>query len=249
MIDIGTAYVEVQDRLIGALGRPGVDVDVPAPACPGWRARDVLAHHVGLVSDIAHDRLDVLAPVAARLDEQWRDREVARARDEMTAEQVDTRRNDDVRALIAEWRAATEAILPMLRGEAPVPAVLPPTIPFVLNTDLVVHETDIRAAVGLPRAGPSLALSLALIGYASALEQRIRLIGLPSLALAYDGKQRLLGDDPAVTTLRGDKHELVRVLAGRRTNEQLVALDWDGDPTPFLPVLSGYGPTTVPGYD
>ena len=65
MIDIGTAYVEVQDRLIGALGRPGVDVDVPAPACPGWRARDVLAHHVGLVSDIANDRLDVLASVAA----------------------------------------------------------------------------------------------------------------------------------------------------------------------------------------
>ena len=110
-------------------------------------------------------------PSPRRLDEQWRDRDVARACDEMTAAQVDTRRNDDVPALIAEWRGATEAILPMLRGEAPVPVVLPPTIPFVLIDDLVVHETDIRAAVGLPRAEPSLALSLALIGYASALEQ------------------------------------------------------------------------------
>ena len=248
MIDIASAYVEIQDRLVDAV-TSGVDVNVSAPACPGWTARDVLAHHVGLVSDIAHDRLDVLAVVAARLGDQWRDPDVARARDQMTADQVAARRDKNVAALVAEWRAATDALLPMLRGEAPVPEALPATIPFVLTIDLVVHETDVRSAVGLARAAPSAALSLAVAGYASGLEQRIRELRLPTLALAYDDRQRLLGDGAASVTLRSDKHELVRVLAGRRTNEQIAALDWDGDPSPFLPVLSAYGPTTVPGHD
>jgi hypothetical protein len=65
-------------------------------------------------------------------------------------------------------------VLPLLRGEVPVPATLPPFVGFVLVNDLVVHETDIRAALGLPRAPASAALSLALTGYSFSLEARIR---------------------------------------------------------------------------
>jgi hypothetical protein len=67
--------------------------------------------------------------------------------------------------------------------------------------------------------------------------------------LAYDGKERRLGEGPEGATLTADRHELVRVLAGRRTREQILELAWDGDPAPFVDVLSEYGPVWDVGID
>jgi hypothetical protein len=68
--------------------------------------------------------------------------------------------------------------------------------------------------------------------------------------LAYDGKQRRLGGgDQLGATISADRYELVRVLAGRRTRERILDMDWDGDPTPFLDVLSEYGPVMTPTAD
>jgi uncharacterized protein (TIGR03083 family) len=247
MIDLGDAYLEVQGRLIESLVEPGADVLAPVPVCPGWSVHDVLAHHVGAVAGAAagdlgeFGELDIL--------EQWRDTEVRRIRDSLTAHQVEERRLRDLPALVSEWRTATTDVLPLLRGDTPVPATLPPFVGFMLIGDLVVHETDIRAALGLPRAMPSKALSLALVAYSFSLENRIRILGLPALVLAYDGKERRIGEPPVGATLTADRHELVRVLAGRRTGEQILGLAWAGEPGPFVDVLSEYGPATVPGVD
>jgi len=241
-IDAGTAYQEVQARLIGAVEMPGADLTAAVPACPGWSVHDVLAHHVGVVAGVAAEDLGEFNELVFDLLEQWRDSKVQRARDAMTASQVEVRRRSDVGALVTEWRRATDDVLPLLRGEVPVPPTLPPFVGFVLVNDLVVHETDIRAALGLPRAPASSALSLALTGYAFSLEARIGRLGLPALVLAYDGKERRLGEGPEGATLTADRHELVRVLAGRRTREQILGLAWSGDPAPFLDVLSEYGP-------
>jgi uncharacterized protein (TIGR03083 family) len=249
MPDLGTPYIEIRDRVIEAVSTPGLDLDVGAPACPGWTARDVLAHHIGLISDIAHDHLELMEPFIGRLDEQWRDPDVMAARDLMTGSQVAERRGVDLPILVEEWRAATDAVLPVMRGEVPGPETLPPTIPFILICDLVVHETDIRSALGLPRAERSAAQAIALAAYASTVEQRIGELGLGPLTLAYDGRERVLGDGPSSTTLHSDRHELVRVLAGRRTGDQIRALTWDGDPEPYLGVLSAYGLPTVPSHD
>jgi len=167
----------------------------------------------------------------------------------MTARQVDERRDHSVAALTDEWRAATLAVTPMMRGEVAPPPSLPPYIGFILVNDLVVHETDIRSALSLSRAPASPALSLALAGYSFSLENRIRQLGTPALVLAYDGKQHQLGDQPVGATVSADRHELVRVLAGRRTRDQILGLDWDGDPTPYLDILSEYGPVTQPTTD
>jgi uncharacterized protein (TIGR03083 family) len=240
--DALTAYVEVQRRLVDLVGAPGTDLAVPAPACPGWSAHDVLAHHVGVVVDVAAERLP---PELADLMEQWRDAGVQAARDTMTQRQVDERRGRSVASLCDEWRTATDAVAPWLRGDVAVPASLPPFLGFVLVNDLIVHETDIRGALGAARAPESPALSLALAAYSFSLEHRIRGLGLPALELAYDGKRRRLGDEPVGAVLAGDRHELVRVLAGRRDREQVLAMDWDGDPTPFVDVLSEYGPVVA----
>jgi uncharacterized protein (TIGR03083 family) len=210
---------------------------------------DVLAHHIGIVADVDREDFGEMQDRAPDLLEQWRDVEVQRARDAMTARQVDERRQSAVSALVSEWRTTTLRVLPMLRGEVPVPDSLPPFVGFVLVNDLVVHETDIRAALGLPRAEQSAALSLALSAYSFSLEDRIQRLGLPALVLAYDGKERRIGSGEPAATLTADRHELVRVLAGRRSREQIRHLGWQGDPAPFLDVLSEYGPTEVPGTD
>jgi hypothetical protein len=201
------------------------------------------------VAGVAAEDLGEFGRLSSRILDQWRDEEVQRVRDTLTARQVEQRRWHDVPALVSEWRAATTEVLPLLRGEIPVPATLPPVVGSILVNDLIVHETDIRAALGLPRAPASAALSFALAGYAFSLENRIRFLGLPGLVLAYDGKERQLGEEPVGASLAADRHDLVRVLAGRRTRAQIQALTWTGDPGPFLDVLSEYGPATVVGVD
>jgi uncharacterized protein (TIGR03083 family) len=241
LIDIADAYVEVRERLIGVVTDPSTDVHAPVPACPTWSVRDLMAHHVGVVADVGGGRL---GDQAMNLLDQWKDTDVQQARDTMTARQVAERRDRSVEELTGEWREATEAVAPWLRGEIAIPPSLPPFVGFVLVNDAVVHETDIRAALSLGRAPAGPALSLALTGYSFSLEHRIRHVGLRPLVLAYDDKLRQLGDGEVGATLRADRHELVRVMAGRRTADQILELEWEGDPTPYLSILSEYGPVT-----
>jgi uncharacterized protein (TIGR03083 family) len=248
-MDVGEAYLEVQARLIAAIGEAAIDVRAPVPACPGWTVRDVIAHHVGVVADVARGDFGEFQGRASDLLEQWRDRDVATARDAMTARQVEERRDVEIPALVMEWRTSTLEVLPILNGEVSPPKSTPPFMGFVLVNDVVVHETDIRAAVGLPRAEESAALSLALTAYSFSLAQRIGLLGLPPLLLAYNGKERRLGEGNPGATLTADRHELVRVLAGRRNREQIRSLAWTGDPAPYIDILSEYGPTDILGLD
>ena len=170
-------------------------------------------------------------------------------RDAMTACQVEERRLRDVPVRVAEWRTAMTDVLPLLRGETPIPATLPPFVGTVLVNDLIVHETDIRAALGLPRGAASTALSLALAGYSFSLENRIHILGLPTLVLVYDGKERRIGEGQVGAILAADCHELVRVLAGAAHPgaDSRARVDWL--PGPFVEVLSEYGPTSVVGID
>jgi uncharacterized protein (TIGR03083 family) len=248
MVDIGDAYLEVQNRLIQTVEDAG-DLQTSVPACPGWSVHDVFAHHVGVVVGIATGDLGEFGAMSSGILEQWRDAEVQRVRDAWTAGQVQEGRLRDVPALTAEWRTATAEVLPMMRGEIAVPPTLPPFVGFILVNDLIVHETDIRAALRLPRASPSAALSIALGAYSFSLENRLRTVGLPALVMVYDGKERLVGDAPAGATVKADRHELLRVLAGRRTREQILDLEWTGDPDPYLDVLSEYGPSMVGSID
>lgn len=245
-MDLAAAYTQVQERLADVVLDAGIDVETPVPACPDWSVRDVIAHHTGVVADVVSGRALELFGVFTIFD-QWRDEQVARARDEMTARQVTERAGRTIEHLVAEWRGESVALRAILRGERPNPVA--PYIGNILINDVVVHETDIRAALGLPRAPESAALSLALVGYGFSLAYRLRALGLPAVVVDYAGKERQFGEGEVGARLRADRHELVRVLAGRRTREQIRALDWDGDPGPYLDILSEYGPVDTPTAD
>jgi uncharacterized protein (TIGR03083 family) len=242
MVDAGAAYAEVQQRW-GAVMESLTDADLAraAPACPAWTVHDVFAHHVGVLTDVARGDLGELGD-GLRLLEQWRDTEVARDRDTLTGRQVEERRGRSVPDLLAEWTAAFDTFGPVLSGQAPVSGGLSPVVTSVVVNDVVVHEGDVREALGLPVAPESLATSLALAGYGASLDLRLRGVGLPALAFAYDGKTRTFGDGEPAATVSADRTTLVRMLASRLDEAAIRALDWVGDPTPYVGVVPEYGP-------
>ena len=93
------------------------------PATPEWTVRDVLAHMVGVPSDMLSGRMDG-APGPG-----W------------TARAVAERRDRPVEDLVAELRSNADALVASVTDN-PAPAPV---------WDLAVHHTDVHEALGLPR--------------------------------------------------------------------------------------------------
>jgi hypothetical protein len=129
----------------------------------------------------------------------------------------------------------------MIRRERPWPRVVP-FVDAIVVTDLAVHAQDVRNAVGRPGDRQSPGVSVGLVGYAAALGMRLDAAGLLALRLRYDGKERVAGQGEPGATLTADRYELFRALSGRRSREQILALDWEGDAERYADLLPAYGP-------
>lgn len=140
--------------------------------------------------------------------------------------------------LLSEWEAAEPGLFARLRGEN---GGLPFGFDVVITTDLCVHADDVANALGLPPNRDLSAARVALAGYAFGVDYRIRAFGLPALRLRHDGKEKVLGEGEPAATLTAGSWELLRVLAGRRSRPQILGLDWEGDPEPYVGLLPAYG--------
>ena len=149
------------------------------------------------------------------------------------------------RALVAEW----------VSGEIARALGLPvPEIVFAqLDAELARTEGDpeiqdlIRASDGLNLAMDYLPGALAFNPAADeidpALASRIVAIGLAPLRMSDRTAEWVLGGDgPAGASVVGSQHELFRAISGRRDLSAITALEWEGDLTPYLRVLSPYSP-------
>lgn len=235
-MEIQDVYAAQQEALLELVVGAGPRADTGVPACPGWSVHDVLAHVVGLATDAATGSLPELD-----LLEQWRDLQVAGSRDAMTGAQVDRSAGHSVTQLAAAWRGLMPMLSPMLRGAVAFPEPAPFGLNAVLVTDLAIHDQDVRSALGAPRDVDGPGLSLALSTYGFGVDYRIRQLGLPALRLRSDAKERVLGPGEPAATVTADRFELVRALAGRRSRDQLLAYDWQGDPDPYLAIIPAYG--------
>jgi uncharacterized protein (TIGR03083 family) len=240
--DVGSAYAEVQARMAALVASlSSNELALGVPACPAWTVQDLVAHHGAVVADFASGSTAELGDLNRLLD-QNSDSTVARDRDALTARQVQERRGRSVEAILQEWGAATAEVLPMLRGAVPFPDRVGPVGGVIVVNDIVVHEGDLHEALGLEPPGVVHATSLALAGYAFSLDYRIRRRALPALALEYDGKQRVVGDGDPAAHVNADRTTLVRLMASRLTDAQILELAWRGDPTPYLDIIPEYGP-------
>lgn len=220
-LEHAAAYNRVRGRIVELVtsGNAGT----PVPACPAWSVGDVVSHLSGLARDVLEGNLEGLATP------QW------------TARHLEERRALSLDDVKGEWEHTIAHFAGLLIDprSADLPTmvvtvygpVTPAVLPAIVVTDAVVHEHDIRGALGRPGARDSAAVHIAMRSHVALL----RFIGaareLPDLEMvASDTDQRWrVGRGEHAATLTAPAFELFRATAGRRSAEQIAAMSWAGD--------------------
>jgi uncharacterized protein (TIGR03083 family) len=197
----------------------GADPTTPVPACPEWTVRELLAHVTGVAADVLAGNL------AEAGTQPWVDAQLA-ARADATI--------DD---LADEWRTSGPQV-------DEICAALGDAIAQLIF-DSVTHEQDLRGALAAP-GGRDGALDIALGWATTAWAEQEGAAG--GLRLRADAVEVTLGDGDVVATLSAEPFEALRALTGRRSLDQVRALQWDGDPEPWLRFFTWgpFQPSVVP---
>lgn len=208
------AWREAFERVCTLVERLDADaLAATVPACPDWAVRDLLSHMVGLGADVlAGDEPD-------DHNSAW------------TQRQVEARRDRPAADLLAEWRGLADQLMAWMQAHGSRP----------LN-DVVIHEQDLRGAVGVVGGRDSDGLRIVrdrmAVRFASALDDQ------PPIALVSGEwtwcSQGEVGD--AVVVVEADAFDLARALTSRRTADQLRSWTRRGDVTPYLDAFAMLGP-------
>ncbi|MEQ8841359.1 MAG: maleylpyruvate isomerase family mycothiol-dependent enzyme [Acidimicrobiales bacterium] len=202
-----------------------IDPFAAVPACPGWTARDVVAHVVGLASDVVSGRTSGYA------GPEW------------TEAQVRARSGDSIPDMLAEWDGLMPAFLAINRDLAG--SSLPETIDHVLgpvpkssfeaafHVDLLHHEHDLLGARGTPRRVALDADVAAMAAQLANVRAQFAAADLPSLRLIATDADRdwRIGRDEPTVTVTASVIDYLRSFGGRRTLDEIGALAWSGDRT------------------
>jgi len=208
------AYRAVRERTTEVLGGidDGAAASTAVPGCPGWTVTELAAHMCGVCVDILEGHLDGVGTAP------WADAQAERFAPLGLAGVLD------------HWNE----VAPQVEALAPA---FPPQPATQLVFDATTHEHDARGAVSAPgaRDADSLAVPLEFLG--RLLDAQVRKASLPALALRTpDGWIALAGEGPPAIEVRASAFELFRSFGGRRAIDQIRALDWSGDPEPYLAV-------------
>lgn len=207
MTDPIAAWSEAHERVCALVSSlSATEVEARVPACPDWTVRDLLSHVVGLGADVlAGDEPD-------DHNETW------------TAAQVEARRDRSAAELVEEWRALAPDLVAWMREHGSRP----------LN-DVVIHEQDLRSAVGRPGAQDTAGLAVVRDRMAS------RFGSAAPEGIALVGDSWSWGPASAPTRVRASDFDLFRALTARRTADQLRGWTEAGDVTPYLDAFAALG--------
>jgi uncharacterized protein (TIGR03083 family) len=209
-----TAWREAFERVdVLVEGLDATEVETRVPACPDWTVRDLLSHMVGLGADV----LDGDEPDDH--NSAW------------TRRQVEARRGRSAAELLAEWRGLADPLVAWMQEHGSRP----------LN-DVVIHEQDLRGAVGVVGGRDSDGLRIVRERMAGRFAGRLG--DLPPVALVSAEwtwcSQAEVAD--AAVVIEADAFDLARALTSRRTAEQLRSWTRRGDVAPYLGAFAGLGP-------
>ena len=237
LIDPIDLYTPAVERIAQLVTHPAAGSALVA-ACPGWTVKDTIAHLVGIAQSWITGSLDGYAAPA------W------------TAAQVEAMDDVTVEELVRIWYSVLDEFLARMRSIDELPeAVLTSfgplvreAVPLSIIDDLVSHEHDIRHALGRPGARDDIAVRLATGGHVGLMRRLNAAAGLPTLEIiTTDDRSWLVGTDSPAMTLRAPLFEVFRATGGRRTLDEIWAMNWSGDPEPFIPtfVMPMFTPPTV----
>ncbi|MCD2187224.1 maleylpyruvate isomerase family mycothiol-dependent enzyme [Actinomycetospora soli] len=207
-------WSKAQERVIALLeGASAEQVESRVPSCPDWTVRDLFSHMVGLGTDVvAGDEPD-------DHNETW------------TAKQVEARRDHSVAQLVEEWRATAEPLRAWMREHGPRPL-----------GDVIIHEQDLRGALGVPGGKDSGGVALIRDRFAPRVGGRLP----EGTTLGLVGKQWSWASDDgdpeqADVVLHADEFELHRASLARRSANQIRSWTTKGDVEPVLDAFATLG--------
>ncbi len=219
--EVGDAYRGVRLRVSTLVtGADVATLDRVAPATPDWTVHDVLAHLVGVATDIVSGNLDGVG------SDPWAAAQVERSRERTCGE------------LLAEWDEHGPVVDEMAAqfGRAA----------GQLLSDATTHEHDVRGALGAAGARDSDAVVLSFGFVGLSLGEQLNAAGVGAITVHHGDVTDTLGSGEAVASLRIDDFEFVRALTGRRSVEQIAAYDWDGGFAPEHLVLARFSARPEP---
>lgn len=218
---IAAAYAGTRRRSTDLLRSADAGVgDRRVPACPGWTVTELVAHMCGVCVDV------MAGNIAGAGTDPW------------TAAQVEALAGTPLAEILDHW----DEVGPQV--EALIPAV-PAQGTSQMVFDVTTHEHDLRGALGQPGGRDADAIRVGLGFLLTAIDRLIREHGLDSLEVTAGTDVFTLGDGEPVVRLAADPFDLFRALGGRRTLDEVRALDWSADPAPYLDRLFG-GPLRPP---
>lgn len=205
-------YRAARERMVQVVaGMPEEATHRVVAACPAWTIKDLFSHVTGIAVDLSQGHRPQGDP------QPWVDRQVAERAD-ASLDQV-----------IAEWCAAAATFEAMIEAR--------PDRLWGLTYDLVVHEHDLRTAVGdrnfRDTSGVALAARLGLRLLAMDLDAR----RLPGVRVVIDGESFDVSERPPAATLTTTAFEALRVLGSRRTIDEVRRAGFVGDLDAVLPGL------------
>lgn len=195
------------------------------PATPGWTIRDVLAHVVGITADLNAQRFGHGDP------ELW------------TANQLALRADHSLKTLIVEWdREAPlfESGLGLFGYEFGA-HYLGDLLQHVLDVDAALR-LDVGAALGPAQLRDDESIAVGLSFYLDSFAETLDDKGAGSVEVVASAERRILGTGEVIASVRSSRHELFRALGGRRTIDEIAALDWSGDSESIIGLVSRYPP-------
>lgn len=183
------------------------------PACPDWSVHDLFSHVTGIAADLSSGRRPEGGDTQG-----WVDRQVAERRDRSIAD------------VVAQWADVGPRFEEMIAAR--------PDRLWGLTYDTVVHEHDLRGALGRPGARDSTGVQLAATLGLRLVEMDLVAHDLPAFRwVGDDGVEHVVGEGEPELTLRASAFEALRLLGSRRTMAQLRAADIDGDLERYVPGL------------
>lgn len=136
---------------------------------------------------------------------------------------VADRRDTPLSTLVEAWAEAEGSLGPIIEGG-------------LLTRDLIVHEQDLRGALGRPGARDSAEVELAMTNALTSLAGPLGDAGLGAIAVTWDGRRWLSHDAAVGWTLAAEPWEAMRTLESRRTADEMAA------PAGYAAVIGGHLP-------